>query len=142
MNQPRLLKKLPLSLRPLFDFLAKMLIFTTLLWTAVDFFGFTSHSVFYAWLCIALNTLVGYALVEVAFHQNGKEFFRVVLLGQAARFLIVLCIIALLLMNRLVVREEFVWALLGCYLFYLPLEIFAGRRKVKFENKLEKLTQS
>ncbi len=142
MNLLLLLKKLPFSLKPAFEFLSKMIIFTVLLWAAIDFFGFTSHSVFYAWLCIALNTLVGYALVEVAFHQNGKEFFRVVLLGQAARFLIVLCIIAVLLMNRLVVQEEFVWALLGCYLFYLPLEVSAGRRKMKFENKLEKLTQS
>lgn len=131
--------KLPVSAKPLLDFLALMTIFTVLLWLFVSTVGLGSHSVFYAWVVAASNAVVGYVLFEYGYAIKSPNFLRVALLGQGVRLLLVVAAIAALVLLRAVERELFVWSMLGFYGFYLPIEVLACLNKMKIEKRLEKL---
>jgi hypothetical protein len=130
-----------IAIKPLFDFLIMMTIFTILLWLAINGLGLTSHSVFYAWATVALNTILGYILCEYAHALRSTKFLQILLIGQGIRWVIVAAIVVLLMLTQSVNITQFAWATLIFYACYLPIEMFAILNKMRFEKKLEKLLQ-
>ncbi len=128
-------------IKPLFDFLIMMSIFTILLWLAISCLGLASHSVFYAWATVALNTILGYILCEYGHTLRGTKFLQILLIGQGIRWMIVAAIVTLLMLTQSVNVTQFAWATLTFCACYLPIEMFAILNKMRFEKKLEKLLQ-
>jgi glucan phosphoethanolaminetransferase (alkaline phosphatase superfamily) len=130
-----------LVLKPLFDFLIVMTIFTFLFWIVIIYLGLASHSVFYAWATMALNATIGYLLCEYVHALKSNKFLRTLLIGQSLRWIAVASIVILLVRTQLVNIAEFAWATLAFCLCYMSIEIFAILNKMRFEKRLEKLLQ-
>ncbi len=130
-----------LMLKPLFDFLIAMTIFTVLFWIVIIYLGLASHSVFYAWATMALNVVLGYLLCEYVHALKSTKFLQMLLIGQGIRWMTIASMVMLLMLTQPVNIEEFAWATLALYLCYMPIEMFAILNKMRFEKRLEKLLQ-
>ncbi len=130
-----------LMLKPLFDFLIVMTIFTVLFWIVIIYLGLASHSVFYAWATIALNAVLGYLLCEYVHALKSTKFLQMLLIGQGIRWMMIASMVMLLMLTQPVNIAEFAWATLALYLCYMPIEMFAILNKMRFEKRLEKLLQ-
>jgi len=130
-----------LMLKPLFDFLIVMTIFTILFWIVIIYLGLASHSVFYAWATMALNAVLGYLLCEYVHALKSTKFLQMLLIGQGIRWMTIASMVMLLMLTQPVNIAEFAWATLALYLCYMPIEMFAILNKMRFEKRLEKLLQ-
>lgn len=127
-------------MKPLFDFLIKILILSVILWGAIFWgsaeYGFDIGSVFVAWILIAANTLVGYLLFDHAFEKSQSDFTKVVLGGLVLRLLVLMAIVALVILRDLVAVNDFVISLFAFYCIYVIIEILGYQKKNKQKKRV------
>ncbi len=127
-------------MRPLFDFLVKMLILSVILWGVILWksaeYGIELNSVFIAWILIAANALVGYLLFEYAFEKSQAEYTRIVFGGLALRLFVIMACVAIVIVQRLVAINDFVLSFFAFYCIYLILEILGYQKKNKQKKKV------
>lgn len=123
-----------------------MLIFSLTLWTAIYFgIGFESvkltQAIFYAWLIMAANSLVGYLMFEKAYGEESKTFNLYVLGGLGLRLMIIMMIVAFILVNDLLLTREFLLSMFVFYVAYVVLEILGYQKKNQFEKKIQQTNE-
>ena len=122
-------------MKPLFEFFIKLFILSVILW-GVIYFRFESattdyYSVCLAWVMVVFNTIVGYLLFEYAIDKSSSEFTKFVFGGLAARLLLMMSLIALVLIKNLVVVNDFVFSFFAFYCIYVIVEILGYQKKNK-----------
>ena len=127
-------------MKPLFDFLLKILILSVILW-GVIFWGAAEYdidlgSVFVAWILIAANSLVGYLLFEYAFDKPQAVFTKVVFGGLVLRLLVLMVLIAVIILQNFVVINDFVFSFFAFYCIYVIIEILGYQKKNKQKKKV------
>ena len=128
-------------MRPLFDFLLKMFIFSLTLWGAIYFWlspQVNTEPIFYAWLLMAVNTLVGYLIFENAYGDDAGTFNMYVFGGFGVRLLAVMVIVAIVLINDLLPIKEFLLSMFAFYVVYVILEIIGYQKKNQYEKTVTK----
>lgn len=128
-------------MKPLFDFLIKMLIFSLTLWSAIYFLiGFESEevikAVFYAWLIMAVNTLVGYLVFEKVYGSDNTTFNLFVLGGLGLRLMLIMVLVAFIVLMEWLLVKEFLLSMFVFYVVYVILEILGYQKKNQFEKKI------
>ena len=127
-------------MKPLFDFLIKILTLSVILWGvilwAASGYEIDTGSVFIAWILIASNTLVGYLLFEQAFDKPQTEYNKVVFGGLAIRLLVLMTIVAVVILRDYVVIEDFVLSFFAFYCIYVVVEILGYQKKNKQKKKV------
>ncbi len=129
-------------MKPLFDFLVKLIILSVILWGVV-YWGAASYpvdmgSVFVAWLMVILNSLVGYLLFEYAFEKESQVFTLVVFGGVALRLLVVMALVLVINLLGWVKPIDFVVSFITFYCMYLVIEILAYQKKNQQKKTLQK----
>ena len=127
-------------MKPLFDFLLKILILSVILW-GVIFWSATAYdidlgSIFVAWILIVVNALVGYLLFEYAFDKPQAVFTKVVFGGLALRLLVLMVLIAVIILQSLVVINDFVLSFFAFYCIYVIIEILGYQNKNKQKKRV------
>jgi hypothetical protein len=122
-------------MKPLFDFFIKLCILSLILW-AVILFGPVSDTiqipaVFLAWILVFVNTVIGYLLFEYAFEKESAVFTKIVFGGVAARLLVLMLAVAVVLFRKMVDIDQFVFSLFAFYCSYVILEILGYQKKNK-----------
>ncbi len=122
-------------MKPLFDFLVKLCILSVVLWVVI-FTGlkpgsFDIHSLFVAWIMVAVNALTGYLLFEYAVDKASVIFTKVVFGGLTVRMLILMVLIALVIIRHMVVVNDFVLSFFAFYCIYVIVEILGYQKKNK-----------
>jgi hypothetical protein len=120
-------------MKPLFDFLVKLIILSVILWGVV-YWGASKYqidigSVFIAWLMVFLNSLIGYLLFEYAFEKESKIFTVVVFGGVGLRLLVVMALVLIINLLGLVKSIDFVVSFISFYCIYLVVEVLAYQKK-------------
>jgi hypothetical protein len=120
-------------MKPLFDFLVKLIILSVILWGVV-YWGASGYridlvSVFVAWLMVFLNSLIGYLLFEYAFEKESKIFTLVVFGGVGLRLLVVMALVLIINLLGMVKSIDFVVSFISFYCIYLVVEILAYQKK-------------
>ena len=127
-------------MKPLFDFLIKILILSVILW-GVIFWSATEYnvdigSVFVAWILIAANSLIGYLLFERAFDKSQAEYTKVVFGGLVVRLLVLMVLVAFIILQSLVVINDFVVSFFAFYCIYVIVEILGYQKKNKQKKRV------
>jgi hypothetical protein len=127
-------------MKPLFDFLIKILILSVILW-GVIFWSATEYnidlgSVFVAWILIAANSLIGYLLFERAFDKSQAEYTKVVFGGLVVRLLVLMVLVAFVILQSLVVINDFVVSFFAFYCIYVIVEILGYQKKNKQKKRV------
>ena len=127
-------------MKPLFDFLLKILILSVILW-GVIFWGAAAYgldlvSVFVAWILIAINTLTGYLLFEYAFDKPQAEYTKIIFGGLALRLLVLMVLVAVIIVQDLVGVGDFVLSFFAFYCIYVIIEILGYQKKNKQKKKV------
>ncbi|NTV92651.1 MAG: hypothetical protein HGA72_05100 [Chlorobiaceae bacterium] len=122
-------------MKPVFDFLIKLFILSVILWVVI-WYGLAPgtvdlQSVFYAWVIIVANSLVGYLMFEYAFDKESPVFTKVVFGGLAARLLLLMGLVAWIIVRNLAVLNDFVLSFFAFYCIYVIVEILAYQKKNK-----------
>jgi len=127
-------------MKPLFDFLIKILILSVVLWGVIFWgmteYGFDIGSVFTAWILIVANTLAGYLLFEYAFEKSQSVFLKVVLGGLGLRLLVLMALVAFLIVRDLVSINEFVVSFFAFYCIYVIIEILGYQKRNKQKKRV------
>ncbi|PWW81331.1 MULTISPECIES: hypothetical protein [Prosthecochloris] len=127
-------------MKPLFDFLIKILILSVILW-GVIFWSATEYnidlgSVFVAWILIAANSLIGYLLFELAYDKSQAEYTKVVFGGLVLRLLVLMVLLAVIILQSLVVINDFVVSFFAFYCIYVIVEILGYQKKNKQKKRV------
>ena len=127
-------------MKPLFDFLLKILILSVILW-GVIFWGAAAYgidlvSVFVAWILIAINTLTGYLLFEYAFDKPQAEYTKIIFGGLALRLLVLMVLVAVIIVQDLAAIGDFVLSFFAFYCIYVIIEILGYQKKNKQKKKV------
>ncbi|MBM3163472.1 MAG: hypothetical protein FJZ79_09235 [Chlorobi bacterium] len=122
-------------MKPIFDFLIKLCILSVVLW-AVILLGLAPgsvdlHAVFFAWAMVVANALGGYLLFEYAFDRESSVFTKVVFGGLAARLLLLMILVAVVMALKLVAVYDFVLSFFAFYCIYVIVEILGYQKKNK-----------
>jgi len=127
-------------MKPLFDFLIKILILSVVLWGVIFWgaaeYGFDIGAVFAAWIMIAANSLVGYLLFEYAFDKSQSDFTKVVLGGLGLRLLVLMAFVAFFIVRDLVAINEFVVSFFAFYCIYVIVEILGYQKRNKQKKRV------
>ena len=127
-------------MKPLFDFVLKILILSVILW-GVIFWSASEYdidlgSIFVAWILITANSLVGYLLFEYAFDKPQAVFTKVVFGGLALRLLVLMVLIAVIILQNFVVINDFVFSFFAFYCIYVIIEILGYQKKNKQKKRV------
>ncbi|MCG8342044.1 MAG: hypothetical protein MI684_04320 [Chlorobiales bacterium] len=127
-------------MKPLFDFVLKILILSVILW-GVIFWSASEYdidlgSIFVAWILITANSLVGYLLFEYAFDKPQAVFTKVVFGGLALRLLVLMVLIAVVILQDFVVINDFVFSFFAFYCIYVIIEILGYQKKNKQKKRV------
>ncbi len=127
-------------MKPLFDFLTKILILSVVLWGVIFWgaaeYGFDIGAVCAAWIMIVLNSLVGYLLFEYAFDKSQSDFTKVVLGGLGLRLLVLMALVAFFIVRDLVAINEFVVSFFAFYCIYVIVEILGYQKRNKQKKRV------
>ncbi len=127
-------------MKPLFDFLIKIIILSVILW-GVIFWGaaeyrFDLASVFVAWFMITVNALVGYVLFEYAFDKSQADYTKVVFGGLVVRLFVLMMLVAVIILQELVSVTDFVLSFFAFYCLYMIVEILGFQKKNKQKKRV------
>jgi hypothetical protein len=127
-------------MKPLFDFLIKILILSVILWGVV-FWGVSEYgidllSVFVAWILIAVNSLVGYLLFEYAYEKSQTEYTKIVFGGLVLRLFVLMAVVAFIILQEPVVINDFVLSFFAFYCVYVIVEILGYQKKNKQKKRV------
>jgi hypothetical protein len=123
-----------------------MFIFSLTLWTAIYFLiGFEStelvKTIFYAWLIMAVNTLVGYIVFEKAYGSDNSTFNVYVLGGLSVRLIFIMILVGFIVIMKWLMVKEFLLSMFVFYVVYVVLEILGYQKKNQFEKKILKTNE-
>lgn len=125
-------------MKPLFDFLLKMCIFSLIFWSALIISGYSDSphlgSIALAWGLMTVNAVLGYAAFEYAYGKDSTAFFTMVFGGMGLRLLVLMTVVALLIRFEAVALQEFGLTLFLCYFCITPIEVLGYVRKNSYEK--------
>ena len=130
-----LIKKDAVDMKPMFEFFIKLCILSIILWAGI-FFALGSgsvdlYSLFLAWIMVVTNTAAGYLLFEYGFDKESALFTKVVFGGLTVRLLLLMTIIALVIIGKFAVVNDFVFSFFAFYCIYVIVEILGYQKKNK-----------
>ncbi|MEI6847884.1 MAG: hypothetical protein WCK32_07610 [Chlorobiaceae bacterium] len=127
-------------MRPSLDFLIKLCILSLFLWWVIFSLlppiGVDYKSIFIAWVMATANAVAGYLIFEYAFDKTSQVFTIAVFGGLAARLLILMTLVFVIIFRHLVAVDDFVFSFFAFYCIYLIVEILGYQKKNKQKKNI------
>ena len=122
-------------MKPLFEFFIKLCILSVVLWgvifAALDTGSVDFHSIFLAWIMVVTNSVTGYLLFDYALDKESMVFTKVVFGGLTLRLLLLMVLVAVVIIRKFAVVNDFVFSFFAFYCIYVIVEIIGYQKKNK-----------